>query len=44
MFENRVLRIIFGTKRYEDTGEWKKQHKEEFNDPNSSPNIFWMIK
>jgi hypothetical protein len=31
-FENRVLRKIFGTKRDEVTGEWRKLHKEELND------------
>jgi hypothetical protein len=32
MFENRVLRGIFGTKRDEVTGEWRKLHNEERND------------
>ena len=32
VFENRVLRIIFGPKRDEVTGEWRKLHKEELND------------
>ena len=32
MFENRALRGIFGLKRYEVTGEWKKLHNEEVND------------
>ena len=32
MFENRVLRRIFGPKRDEVTGEWRKLHIEEFND------------
>jgi hypothetical protein len=32
VFENRVLRIIFGPKRGEVTGEWRKLHNEELND------------
>ena len=32
VFENRVLRRIFGPKRDELTGEWKKLHNEELND------------
>jgi len=32
VFENRVLRRIFGPKRYEVTGEWRKLHNEELND------------
>ena len=31
MFENRVLRRIFGARRYEVSGEWREPHKEEFN-------------
>ena len=31
MFENRVLRRIFGPNRYEVTGEWRKRHNEELN-------------
>jgi hypothetical protein len=44
MFENRVLRRIFGPKRDEVTGEWRKLHNEELNDLYSSPNIVRMIK
>jgi hypothetical protein len=44
MFENRVLREIFGPKRNEVTGEWKKLHNEELRDLYSSPNIIRMIK
>jgi hypothetical protein len=44
MFENRVLKRIFGPKRDEVTGEWRKLHTEELNDPYSSPNIFREIK
>jgi hypothetical protein len=43
VFENRVLRI-FGTKRDEVTGEWRKLHNEELNDLYSSPNIVRVIK
>jgi hypothetical protein len=38
--ENRVLRRIFGPKRDEGTGEWRKLHTEELNDLYSSPYIF----
>ena len=37
VFENRVLRRIFGAKRYEITGEWRKLHNEERNELYSSP-------
>jgi hypothetical protein len=37
--ENRVLRRIFGPKRNEVTGEWRKLHKEELRDLYSSPSI-----
>jgi hypothetical protein len=40
VFESRVLRRIFGPKRDELTGEWRRLHNEELNDLNSSPNIF----
>ena len=43
MFENRVQRGIFGPKRDEVTGEWKRLHDKELNDLYSSPNI-WVIK
>jgi hypothetical protein len=39
-----VLRRIFGTKRDEVTGEWRKLHNEEFRDLYSSPSIFRIIK
>ena len=39
VFKNRVLRIIFGHKREEVTGEWRKLHNEELNDLYSSSNI-----
>jgi hypothetical protein len=44
VFENRVLRRIFGTKRDEATGEWRRLHNEGLNDLYSSPNIIWVIK
>ena len=44
MFENRVLRRIFGPKRVEATVESRKLHNEELNDLYFSPNIFRMIK
>ena len=44
VFENRVLSRIFGPKRDEVTGKWRKLHKEEPNDLYSSPNIFRVIK
>jgi hypothetical protein len=39
LFENRVLKRIFGPKRDEVTREWRKLHNEEFNDLYSSTNI-----
>jgi hypothetical protein len=39
VFENRVLRSIFGTKRDEVTGEWRKLHNEELHDLYCSSNI-----
>jgi hypothetical protein len=44
VFENIVLRRIFGPKRDEATGEWRRLHNEELNDLYSSPNIIWVIK
>jgi hypothetical protein len=43
-FENRVLRRIFGPKRDEVTGEWRKMHNEELRDMYSSPSIIRLIK
>ena len=43
-FENRVPRRIFGPKRDEETGEWRKPHNEKLNDLYSSPNIIRVIK
>jgi len=39
-----VLRGLFGVKRDEVTGEWRKLHNEELNDLYSSPNIVRVIK
>ena len=44
VFENRVLRRIFGLKRDGVTGEWRKLHNEELSDLYSSPNIIQVIK
>jgi hypothetical protein len=44
VFENRVLSRIFGSKRDEVTGEWRRLHNEELNNMYSSPNIVWVIK
>jgi hypothetical protein len=44
VFENRVLKRIFGPKRNEVTGQWRKIHSEELNDPYSSTNTVWVIK
>jgi hypothetical protein len=44
VFENRVLRRIFGHKRDEATGEWRRLRNEELNDLYSSPNIIREIK
>jgi hypothetical protein len=44
VFNNRVLRRVFGPKRDEVTGEWRKLHKEELNDLYSLPNIVRVVK
>jgi hypothetical protein len=44
VFENRVLRIIFGPKRYEVTGDWRKLHNEELQNLYSSPNLIRIMK
>jgi hypothetical protein len=44
VFENRVVRRIFGPKRDEVTGEWRKLHNEELHELYSSPSIIGIIK
>jgi hypothetical protein len=44
VYENRVLRIIFGPKKDDVMGEWKKLHNEELYNLYSSPNITRQIK
>jgi len=44
VFENMVLRKIFGPRRDEVTGEWRRLYNEELNDVYSSPNIVRVIK
>ena len=44
VFENKVLRRIFGPKRDEVKGEWRRLHSEELKVLYSSPNIVWVIK
>jgi hypothetical protein len=44
VFQNRVLRRIFGPRRDEVTEDWRKLHNEEFNGLYSSPSDFRVIK
>jgi hypothetical protein len=44
MFENRGLRRIFGPKRDEVTGDWRKLHNEQLHNLYSSPSIIRVIK
>jgi hypothetical protein len=44
VFENRVLRRVFGPKRDEVTGEWRKLYNEELNDLYTLPNIVRVVK
>jgi len=44
VFEKRVLRRVFGPKRDEVTGEWRRLHNEELSDLYCSPNIVRVIK
>jgi len=44
VFGNRVLGKVFGPKRDEVTGEWRKLHNEELNDLYSLPNIVRVVK
>jgi hypothetical protein len=43
LFENRILRLIFGPKR-DENGEWRRHHNEELNSLYRSPSIVRMIK
>jgi hypothetical protein len=44
VFENKVLRRIFGPRRDEITGDWRRLHNEELNNLYPSPNIVRVIK
>ena len=44
VFENRVLRRVFGPERDEVTGEWRKLHNEELSDLYSLPNNVRVVK
>jgi hypothetical protein len=44
VFENMVLRRLFGPKRDEVTGEWRKLHNEELHNLYSSPDIIRQVK
>ena len=44
VYEKKVLRRIFGLKRDEVKGEWRKLQNKKLNDPYSSPNTAWVIK
>jgi hypothetical protein len=44
VFENRALKNIFGHKRDEVTGEWRRLHNEELNDLYSSQNVIRVIE
>jgi len=44
VYENRVLKRIFGDRRDEVTGEWRKLRNEELNELYSSLNIDWLMK
>jgi hypothetical protein len=44
VFENKMLRRIFGPKRDKVTGDWRKLHNDELHNVNSSQSIIRMIK
>jgi hypothetical protein len=44
VFQKKMLRKVFWSKRDEAMGEWRRQYNEELNDLCASPNIIWVIK
>jgi len=44
VYQNRMMRRIFGPKRDVGTEEWRKLHNEELNELYSLPNVIWVIK
>jgi hypothetical protein len=42
VFQSGILSKIFGLKRVEETGDWRKLHNDELDDLCCSPNIVWM--
>jgi len=44
VFKNRVLRRIFGPKKEEGGGGWRRLHNEEFRNLYASPNIIRVLK
>jgi hypothetical protein len=44
LFESRLLKGIFGRKRDEVMGEWRKLQNDDFNDLECSPNVIEVIK
>jgi hypothetical protein len=43
-FKNRMLGRIFGAKREEVAGDWRRLHNEELHNLYASPNIIWVIR
>jgi hypothetical protein len=44
VFEDRLLRRIFGPKREEVAGDWRRMHNEEFHNSHASPDIIRLVK
>jgi hypothetical protein len=44
LFENRMLRRIFGPKRKKVAGDWRRLHSEEFHNLYGSPNSVWVME